>query len=36
MNKTPQEEWDDFMFNLKFWLVVTCAGLLIYEIIKLF
>lgn len=27
------EKWEDFMFNLKFWLVVVAVGLLLYEVL---
>jgi hypothetical protein len=27
------EKWADFIFNMKFWLIVTTVGLVIYEIV---
>lgn len=27
------EKWEDFMFNLKFWLVVVAVGLVLYEVL---
>ncbi len=28
------EKWEDFMFNLKFWIIVAVVGLVLHEVLK--
>lgn len=30
------EKWNDFLFNLKFWSAVTCAGLVVWGLVEVF